>query len=214
MSDERSELLYKVLVVGDVAVGKTSFVKRYAYGLWQPSYKSTIGVDFSLKEIYDVGMNTTVRVQLWDVAGQERFKNLTRVYYKEAVAAVIIYDATSDSSFEGALEWKTDIEHKVFTADDTPIPCILVANKCDLASAKTRSPEESERLCAKHHFANYFETSAKSGKNVERSINWLVQHVYNTNPTAGGRIPEENMANRGILTETREALPDKKKCSC
>ncbi|KAJ9462724.1 Ras-related protein Rab-32A [Diplonema papillatum] len=212
--DERCELLYKVLVVGDVNVGKTSFVKRYTHALWQTSYKSTIGVDFSLKEIYDVGLNTTIRVQLWDIAGQERYKNLTRVYYNKAVAAVVLYDASNEKSLEGAFEWKTDLDHKVFLPNDKPIPCILVANKVDLASSRTLSAEAGQKLAEDNRFVKYFEASAKTGKNVDESINWLVQHVYNTNPTAGG-AQNADSAERNVLSTTRDAQsfpPPKKRC--
>ena len=209
--EDQTELLYKVLVVGDVGVGKTSLVKQYAHGIWAPNYKATLGVDFSLKEIFDVGLNTTIRVQLWDIAGQERYKNLTRVYYNKAVAAVVVFDASNPASLAGAVEWLHDLEHKVVLPDDTSIPCVLMANKIDLSNAVSRTASEAQRLCEKHGFKSYFEVSAKTGKNVDKSMNWLVQYVYNHNLAAGTKNPENqpSLAERGILSTSRDAIPQK-----
>eukprot|EP01061_Rhynchopus_euleeides_P005466 TRINITY_DN14714_c0_g1_i1.p1 TRINITY_DN14714_c0_g1~~TRINITY_DN14714_c0_g1_i1.p1 ORF type:complete len:224 (+),score=72.18 TRINITY_DN14714_c0_g1_i1:358-1029(+) len=217
---DKTELLYKILVVGDVGVGKTSLVKRYAHGLWAPNYKATIGVDFSLKEIYDVAQNTTIRVQLWDVAGQERYKNLTRVYYNQAVGAVIVYDGTRDSTLEGALEWKADIDHKVFLPGGGSIPCILVRNKADLPQSVALSHNKQQQLTHEHQFHSVHEVSAKTGVNVDQAISTLVQHIYENNLDASGQDDEDEgphkntAAKRGILTESRDALPGVKKSSC
>merc|ERR1712232_977657 len=110
-----NEYLYKVLVVGDIGTGKTSIIKRYVHNIFSMHYKSTIGVDFALKVI-NWDENSVVRLQLWDIAGQERFGNMTRV-----------------STFEAVQKWKSDIDAKVFLSDNRPIPVVLLANKCDLA---------------------------------------------------------------------------------
>eukprot|EP01124_Arcella_intermedia_P014516 TRINITY_DN2096_c0_g1_i2.p1 TRINITY_DN2096_c0_g1~~TRINITY_DN2096_c0_g1_i2.p1 ORF type:complete len:106 (+),score=4.87 TRINITY_DN2096_c0_g1_i2:33-350(+) len=86
--DDKEQHLYKVLVIGDYAVGKTSIIKRYCEGYFTPNYKLTIGVDFAVKEIQTTE-DKKVTLQLWDVAGHERFGTMTRVYYKYAIAAII-----------------------------------------------------------------------------------------------------------------------------
>eukprot|EP01125_Pyxidicula_operculata_P005591 TRINITY_DN1963_c0_g1_i2.p1 TRINITY_DN1963_c0_g1~~TRINITY_DN1963_c0_g1_i2.p1 ORF type:complete len:141 (-),score=16.97 TRINITY_DN1963_c0_g1_i2:464-886(-) len=130
MGDEqRKELLYKVLVVGDIGTGKTSIIKRYVHGIFSMHYKSTIGVDFALK-VLDLNNRTTVRLQLWDIAGQERFGNMTRVYYKEAVGAFVVFDVTRISTFDAVKKWKNDIDAKVtLPGTNDPIPVVLLANK-------------------------------------------------------------------------------------
>ncbi|XP_019849877.1 PREDICTED: ras-related protein Rab-32-like isoform X1 [Amphimedon queenslandica] len=92
-TSEIKEILYKVLVVGNFGVGKTSVIRRYTSGIFSPHYKLTIGVDFALKTlIWDE--HTKINMQLWDIAGHERFGHMTRVYYKYAIAAIIVFDLT------------------------------------------------------------------------------------------------------------------------
>eukprot|EP00163_Fabomonas_tropica_P016075 TRINITY_DN289_c0_g1_i2.p1 TRINITY_DN289_c0_g1~~TRINITY_DN289_c0_g1_i2.p1 ORF type:complete len:174 (+),score=40.71 TRINITY_DN289_c0_g1_i2:277-798(+) len=109
-NDIREEL-YKVLVVGDIGAGKTSIIKRYVHNMFSMHYKSTIGVDFALKVI-QWDPKTIVRLQLWDIAGQERFGNMTRVYYKEAVGAMVVFDITRQTTFDAVLKWKRGMLHK------------------------------------------------------------------------------------------------------
>ena len=230
-SNEDKELLYKILVVGDVGVGKTSVVKRYAHGMWAPNYKATIGVDFSLKEVYDVAQNTTIRVQLWDIAGQERYKNLTRVYYTQAVGAIIVHDGTREATLDGALEWKSDLDHKVFLPGGGNIPCVLLRNKTDLPNSQTLTASKKAKLLSEHGFLSVHDTSAKTGAGVDKAIGSLVQHIYDNNIAGGGsgggydddvsedsgQIKRLGKGERGILTGTRDPLPGvarKQSCAC
>ena len=89
---------------------------------------SKIGVDFALKVI-NWDANTVIRLQLWDIAGQERFYNMTRVYYKDAVGCFIVFDVTRASTFEAVIRWKNDLDSKVTLPDGNPVPCVLLANK-------------------------------------------------------------------------------------
>ncbi|KAG0009981.1 rab32, member RAS oncoprotein, partial [Podila clonocystis] len=128
---EIREYLYKILVIGDLGTGKTSIIKRYVHNIFSMNYKSTIGVDFALKVI-QWSPDTVVRLQLWDIAGQERFGNMTRVYYKEAVAALVVYDVTRPKTFEAVTKWKADLDSKVSLPQawgGGPIPVVLLANK-------------------------------------------------------------------------------------
>eukprot|EP00002_Diphylleia_rotans_P018410 TRINITY_DN3565_c0_g1_i5.p1 TRINITY_DN3565_c0_g1~~TRINITY_DN3565_c0_g1_i5.p1 ORF type:complete len:173 (+),score=32.86 TRINITY_DN3565_c0_g1_i5:64-582(+) len=153
---EVRECMYKVLVVGDIGTGKTSFIKRYVHNIWTSQYKSTIGVDFALKVI-SWSQDTTVRLQLWDIAGQERFGNMTRAYYKEAAGAFVVFDITRPSTFESVVIWKQDIDSKVVLPDGGPIPVVLLANKCDLArDGLQQSASQMEKFCQDHGFNSWF----------------------------------------------------------
>ena len=104
----KKEFLFKILVIGELGTGKTSFIKRYVHQFFSDHYRATIGVDFALKVLQWDEEGTIVRLQLWDIAGQERFGNMTRVYYKEAVGAILVYDLTRKDTFSAIDRWKTD----------------------------------------------------------------------------------------------------------
>lgn len=121
------EKLFKIVVVGDIGVGKTTFIKKHVHNIFSEEYRSTIGVDFALKQ-YILENNILCRVQLWDIAGQERFGNMTRVYYRESHAVIIVFDLTKTKSFEAIRKWKDDVNSKL----DPKLPCLLLGNKSDL----------------------------------------------------------------------------------
>ncbi|KAF9966210.1 rab32, member RAS oncoprotein [Mortierella alpina] len=162
------EYLYKILVIGDVGTGKTSIIKRYVHNIFSMNYKSTIGVDFALKVI-QWSPDTVVRLQLWDIAGQER-GNMTRVYYKEAVAALVVYDVTRPKTFEAVKRWKADLDAKVsLPCDGGPIHTILLANKTDLHTQASAGLDAEEMEA--------FATSAKDNKNIEDATRFLLEKI-------------------------------------
>jgi len=182
------EHLFKVLVVGDIGTGKTSIIKRYVHGIFSNHYKATIGVDFALKVI-NLDANTVVRLQLWDIAGQERFGNMTRVYYKEAVGAFIVFDVTRVSTFEAVQKWKHDIDSKVHLPNGEKVPVVLLANKCDLAKeGLVKNSAQMEQYCEEKGFVGWFETSAKENLNINQAAEFLVQRIIDNDQ---GQMPKE-----------------------
>lgn len=174
---ERREFLFKVLVIGELGVGKTSIIKRYVHQLFSQHYRATIGVDFALKVINWDG-KTLVRLQLWDIAGQERFGNMTRVYYKEAVGAFVVFDVTRVSTFEAITKWKSDLDSKVYLPSGGPIPAILLANKCDQKKENSvQSSSQLDHFCKENGFVAWFETSAKDNINIDEAARCLVEHI-------------------------------------
>ncbi|XP_066282644.1 ras-related protein Rab-32B-like [Branchiostoma lanceolatum] len=169
------EMLYKVLVIGEFGVGKTSIIRRYTEGYFSPNYKLTIGVDFALKSL-DWDEQTKINLQLWDIAGHERFGHMTRVYYKYAIAAIIVFDLSRPTTFESVLKWYNDVNEKVMLADQQPIPVILLANKCDIDDS-TFDKSSLEEFCKQHKFIGWFETSAKLDKNIDEAMQFLVSHI-------------------------------------
>ena len=117
-------ILYKVLLVGDIGSGKTSIIKNYVHGKFSPRYRSTVGVGFSLESLEREGQ--ILRLQLWDIAGQEIYGQITRAYYKDAVGAFVVFDVTRQLNFDLVKKWKADIDSKL------TIPVFLLANKVDL----------------------------------------------------------------------------------
>ncbi|XP_026284297.2 uncharacterized protein LOC113210492 isoform X8 [Frankliniella occidentalis] len=177
MSGEKREHLYKILVIGELGTGKTSIIKRYVHQFFSQHYRATIGVDFALK-VLNWDPATIIRLQLWDIAGQERFGNMTRVYYKEAVGAFIVFDVTRASTFDAVVKWKQDLDSKVQMADGSPIPCVLLANKCDQQKeGLVNNPPKMDEYCKEKGFTGWFETSAKENVNIEEAARALVSKI-------------------------------------
>lgn len=172
------EYLFKVLIIGELGTGKTSIIKRYVHQFFSEHYRATIGVDFAMKVI-NWDSNTIVRIQLWDIAGQERFGNMTRVYYKEAVGCFIVFDITRPSTFEAVERWKRDLDSKVSLPDGSRIPCVLLANKCDQVQNGAAGCDDKEMrdYCQQHSFDAWFETSAKDNINIEEAARFLIARI-------------------------------------
>mmetsp|Transcript_7415 Transcript_7415/g.10271 ORF Transcript_7415/g.10271 Transcript_7415/m.10271 type:complete len:208 (+) Transcript_7415:64-687(+) len=171
------EYVYKILVVGDLGCGKTSFIHRYVNHTFSNTYRATIGVDFALKTL-NWDSQTSIRLQLWDIAGQERFGHMTRVYYKEAVGAMIVFDVTREKTFQAVVKWKADIDDNLQN-----IPVVLLANKCDLAE-KPLDRQMMDAFCKEHNFIGWFETSAKENINIDESGKFLVDYILKHDPKA------------------------------
>ncbi|KAM4795496.1 ras-related protein Rab-7L1 [Rhinophrynus dorsalis] len=185
--------LFKVLVIGDSTVGKTSLLHRYVHDVFGKDYKMTMGVDFALK-VVQWSDTETVRLQLWDIAGQERFTSMTRLYYKQASACIIMFDLTNAESFRNCQMWKDDLDNKVTLPSGDLVPCILLANKCDL-SPWAVSREQIDQFSKENNFIGWTETSVKENKNISESMRVLMERImasrepgYSSFPTPGDYI--------------------------
>ncbi|XP_061395796.1 ras-related protein Rab-38-like isoform X1 [Musca vetustissima] len=211
---EKREHLYKILVIGELGTGKTSFIKRYVHQFFSQNYRATIGVDFALKVLH-WDPNTIVRLQLWDIAGQERFGNMTRVYYKEAVGAFIVFDVTRSGTFDCVSKWKEDLDSKVQLPDGSPIPCILLANKCDQdKQGMVTNAEKMDEYVKEHGFAGWFETSAKENINIDEAARALVNKILlNDKLISAADLADSEKFN--LNQSGDQTLNDEKsKCSC
>ncbi|KAJ8796179.1 ras-related protein Rab-7L1 isoform X2 [Neophocaena asiaeorientalis asiaeorientalis] len=143
--------LFKVLVVGDAAVGKTSLVQRYSQDSFSKHYKSTVG-------------------------GQERFTSMTRLYYRDASACVIMFDVTNATTFSNSQRWKQDLDSKLTLPNGEPVPCLLLANKCDL-SPWAVSRDQVDRFSKENGFTGWTETSVKENKNINEAMRVLIEKM-------------------------------------
>lgn len=199
-----SQRVLKIIVVGDMGTGKTALIRKFVEGNFSEFYKITIGVDFANK-IVKCG-DASADVQLWDIAGQERFGNMTGVYYREAVGAVVVFDVMRSPTFDMTKVWKKDIYEKVRTSKGQPVPTILLGNKIDLMEKdETWEARRAEILeySKENGFLGFFETSAKEGTNVDESLMHLVQHIIENNIESessradGVKIGEEQQKESG-----------------
>eukprot|EP01137_Pigoraptor_chileana_P003692 Opistho-2@44250 len=166
------ERIFKVIVVGNFRTGKTSLITRYVSDSFSDNYAQTIGVEFFLK-IIQWSKNETIRLHLWDLAGQDRFIGLTHVYYRGADAAIVVFDITREDTLDAARKWKRDVDGKVRRPDGSRLPCILAANMCDL-DVRAVSDDEIARFAEEEGFVAWFETSAKTGQGVKGAVESLV----------------------------------------
>ena len=166
---KKRNFIYKICVVGDGGVGKTSMVLRYCENSFKESYIMTIGSNFSTKSVeLPNHPDIAVRLQIWDLAGQKHFSFVRPPFYRGLTGLVYVFDLTRRSSFQNLLEWKDEVE-KVVSGK----PSILVGNKIDLADAEDDSKreistQEGESLMGELGSLAYFEGSAKEGIGVSK----------------------------------------------
>ena len=155
--------LYKIVVLGEGAVGKTAIVTRFSHGFFRTDYKTTIGSQFAVKNI-DIktqeGRRLTVKLQIWDVAGQSRFQILRPMYYRGASGGVLVYDVSRRRTFIVLQEWLDELQKAI----NKQIPLVLVANKADLPD-RVVTPSEGREFADKRNMP-YVESSAKTGEGI------------------------------------------------
>ncbi|KAG5843557.1 ras-related protein Rab-38-like [Anguilla rostrata] len=200
----QQEHLFKVLVIGDLGVGKTSIIKRYVHQIFSQHYRATIGVDFALK-VLNWDHQTVIRLQLWDIAGQERYGNMTRVYYREAVGALVVFDVTRASTFEAVLKWKDDLDTKVTLGNGRPVPAVLLANKSDQSREGLCSQlPKLDTFCRDNGFVGWFETSAKENTNIDAAARCLVENILANEESAGVDSDPDVLVLPGLNNNTKE----------
>ena len=160
----------KVVVVGDSGVGKTCMLLRFVRDQWQGETQPTLGVEFLTKVVQTE--EHRIQLQLWDTAGQELFRSVTRGYYRGSAGALILFDLTSHDSFNNVQQWLDDL--KEVARQDVVV--VLIGNKSDMADKRDVTREEAENF-AKSHQMPYFETSAKTGENVFDAVNQCVKLI-------------------------------------
>lgn len=164
---------FKILVIGEGSVGKTSIATRYTRGAFKESHLMTLGANFMLKDV-KLESGEKVRLSIWDTAGQERFRKVVETYYKGAKGTILTFDLTNKKTFEELEYWKNTSNEKI--AD---MKYILVGNKSDLAGQQRAVSTEVAQAKADEWGIPYFETSAKLNINInevfEEMTDLLVQ---------------------------------------
>jgi small GTP-binding protein len=163
LMSKRVELSVKSVIVGDSGVGKTCLLTRFVHSTFQDSAQPTLGVEF-MSHILDTPRRR-LELQLWDTAGQELFRSVTRGYYRNAAVAYIVFDLTNRASFTSVDRWLKDI-HDVADKD---VIIVLIGNKSDAVDDREIPADEAQKYALDHHLT-YFETSAKTGTNIAEAI--------------------------------------------
>ena len=172
MDTESYEFMFKVVLVGDMSVGKTNIIAKYLKNDFSEDYKTTIGVEFHSKIAKVEGH--VVKAQIWDTCGQERFKSITDSYYKGAKGAFVVYDITRKNTFESVDSWISALR----SAADKNLNIIIIGNKSDLEDQRQVETEQGEEK-AQNNEAAFMETSAYSGDNIDKAFDNMITDVYN-----------------------------------
>ena len=166
MVDEDYDFIFKILLLGDSDVGKSSLLLRYVDAVWNESFVPTIGVDFKVKTI-DIG-DKKLKMQIWDTAGQERFRNVVSTYFRGSNGILLLYDITNRESFKDLESWLIEIEKN---ADENVLK-ILIGNKNDLEEERAISYDEGKAFADRNNM-QFIETSAKLDTNVSEAFETL-----------------------------------------
>ncbi len=177
---------FKVILIGDIQVGKTSIFNQFLDQKFQKQYGATLSVDFKVKSIF-IDNNTVADLQVWDTCGEERFKTITRQYYRDINGCFLIFDLTTVSSFEGAEKWLADI--KEHGPENTII--MLIGNKCDLTDQRKIAYNDSLHF-ADTHGLNYIEVSALTGENIKLIFEELTRAMIKFNEELESKKRKEN----------------------
>ncbi|KFD54284.1 hypothetical protein M514_04826, partial [Trichuris suis] len=176
-SDLNFDYMFKILIIGNSSVGKTSFLFRYCDDSFTSAFVSTVGIDFKVKTVFRG--DKRVKLQIWlnindvqDTAGQERYRTITTAYYRGAMGFILMYDITNEESFNSVQDWCTQI--KTYSWDNAQV--VLVGNKCDMEDERVVSFERGKQL-ADQLGLEFFEASAKENVHVKAVFERLVDII-------------------------------------
>ena len=195
------ECVYKILLLGDSMVGKTCFLLKYTDKSFQEIHMSTIGLDYRLKTL-TLKNRKTVKLQIWDTAGQDRFRSITKNYYKKANGIILIYDVTNKKSYKNISVWINQIKEEA----DPNVVIYLAGNKIDMEEERKIKTEEGEKLAEEYNFP-FKETSAKEDININETFEDIAERI--------DEIFSKSTANAEIrMTKNRLSNAQKKKKGC
>ena len=168
------ETSIKLLVLGDSSVGKSNFIGRFINEEFSPTHISSSGLDLKTKDIQL--QNKVIRVQLWDTAGQEKYRSITKNLFLRVQGIIAVFDLTNEDSFTSIKNWINTIKEEC----GAHMPVILVGNKCDLVDERIISDEEANEYCKKEKL-QYFEASTKNDINIRKSIEEICSKIIKSN---------------------------------
>jgi len=217
MVDPIFDYQFRLILIGDTTVGKSSLLRYFTDGKFSELQDPTVGVDFFAR-LVQVRDGARIKLQLWDTAGQERFRSITKSYYRNSVGAILAYDITNRSSFEKIPSWMAEAKKHI-----EPLrPVFLVVGcKSDLNQRQV-STEESISYSSSLGI-NFVETSAKTGENVEEAFQMITQEIYNRIQSGEYKVDDEhwdgiktgfsrNSSSSYPSSALPEGVPEKSKC--
>ena len=205
MGDENYDFIFKVLLLGNSDVGKSSLLLRYVDSVWSDTFVPTIGVDFKVKTIEIDGKK--VKLQIWDTAGQERFRTVVSTYFRGAHGLFLIYDITNRDSFKNLENWLIEIEKN---ASENVLK-ILIGNKNDLEDERDIASDEGKAF-ANRNGMQFIETSAKKNTNVNEAFETLGKLMIEFNSQQKQAMTQDKKDKKVLGASSGKNLNTKKGC--
>jgi Ras-related protein Rab-1A len=203
MADDEYDFIFKVLLLGNSDVGKSSLLLRFVDSVWNDAFVPTIGVDFKVKTL-EIN-NKKVKMQIWDTAGEERFRTVVSTYFRGAHGILLLYDVTNRDSFKNLENWLIEIEKN----SSEKVLKILLGNKCDLNDDREIQPDEG-RAFADRNGMEFMETSAKMNTNVNEAFETLGKLMIEFNSKNNNNTQQGE--NKTFKANSGKDLNTKKKC--
>ena len=172
--DKVNEYEVKICLLGDVNVGKTSIASRFCKNSFNENYINTIGGAYQQQNVV-LNNGTKMKLHIWDTSGQDRFRSMTNLYYRDAQVAILTYDVTNEQSLDSLNYWLNELNDKV---DQENMLLFLAGNKCDVDSSEKKVPISQGKKFAEDHNMTFFETSAKTGAGVKELFQAIANKVY------------------------------------
>ena len=169
------DYIFKIVLIGDTCVGKSCILVRFSDDIFNDNYVTTIGVDFRFKTM--VVKEKVAKIQIWDTAGEERYRSITTAYYRGAAAILICCDCTNIESFNNVNNWVEEIGK--YTDKDT-VDKIILMNKCDLEKERKVERSEIEKF-EKESGLKVLEVSAKTGEGIDKAFEYVISNLIDKN---------------------------------
>ncbi|XP_062394802.1 ras-related protein Rab-25b [Sardina pilchardus] len=199
-SDEAYNFVFKVVLIGESGVGKSNLLSRFTKNEFNHDSRTTIGVEFSTRTVQLNGL--TIKAQIWDTAGLERYRAITSAYYRGAVGALLVYDISKHLTYESAARWLKEL----YDHADPHIVVMLVGNKSDLASVRSVPTEDAKSFAEKNGLL-FMETSALESTNVEVAFNNVLTEIHkkvSSREVTRGSISAVTLTSENALSTNNE----------
>ena len=201
--NDNFEVLVKIIIIGDSGVGKSNYLCRFAEGKFCPLYEATVGFDYKSKICILPNSQKKVKFQIWDTAGQEKYMSINKNLFQRVQGIILMYDISEIKSFNNLPQWM-----KVVNQLAKGIPLILIGNKIDLKDERTVSKEIGKKFADDNNIT-FFESSGKSGENVEETFLCLGEEIMKNY-----KIEEKKSSDCEYIISKESSFDNKKKKKC